>query len=43
MSNQEPPYSEKDYEEAKQQGYDLDDWNDYVDFYGLGERWEEFD
>lgn len=41
MSNQEPPYSEEDYKKAKQMGLDLDNWNDYVDFYELGERWEE--
>lgn len=33
-----PPYSKEDYEKAKQQGLDLDDWNDYVKFYGLGEE-----
>jgi len=32
------PYSAKDYFSAKEQGLDLDDWNDYVKFYGLGER-----
>lgn len=31
------PYSDEEYEEAKQQGLDLDDWNDYVKFFGLGE------
>jgi hypothetical protein len=31
-------YSDEDYEEAKKQGYDLDDWNDYVRFYGIGEE-----
>ena len=36
------PYSDKDYEDAKKQGLDLDDWNDYVRFYGLGER-EEYE
>jgi hypothetical protein len=32
-----PPYSKQDYEEAKQQGLDLDDWDDYCKFYGLGD------
>lgn len=32
------PYSQEDYEEAKQQGLDLDDWGDYEKFYGLGEE-----
>lgn len=40
--NDEPPYSQEDYEKAKQQGLDLDDWNDYVKYYGLGER-EEYE
>ena len=34
---EDKPYSENDYNEAKQQGLDLDDWNDYVRYYGLGE------
>jgi uncharacterized CHY-type Zn-finger protein len=33
-----PPYSQEEYKEAKEQGLDLDDWNDYVKFYGLGEE-----
>ena len=41
-SDDQPPYSEKDYQEAKAQGLDLDDWNDYVKFYHLGEE-EEFE
>jgi len=36
------PYSDEDYELAKYQGLDLDDWNDYVEYYGLGER-EEYE
>jgi hypothetical protein len=36
----EKPYSQKEYEEAKQQGLDLDDWNDYVAYFGLGEKEE---
>lgn len=39
-TDQEAPYSHKEYEEAKKCGFDLDDWNDYVDFFGLGEREE---
>lgn len=31
------PYSDEDYEKARAEGLDLDDWNDYVKFYGLGE------
>lgn len=34
--NSEPPYSEADYEDAKQKGLDLDNWNHYVLYYGLG-------
>jgi hypothetical protein len=33
--NDEKPYSEEDYEDAKKQGLDLDDWNDYVKYYDL--------
>jgi hypothetical protein len=36
----EPPYSEEDFEDAKSRGLDLDDWNDYVEYYELGEREE---
>ena len=32
------PYSDNDYLEAKELGLDLDDWDDYVKFFGLGER-----
>jgi len=39
--NNKKPYSEEDYEKAKQEGYDLDDWNDYVSYYELGERYIE--
>ena len=38
----ERPYSYEDWEKAKEQGLDLDDWNDYVKFYGLGED-EQYD
>jgi hypothetical protein len=31
------PYSEKDCEDAKQQGLDLDDWNDYKKYFHLEE------
>lgn len=34
------PYSKEDYKQAKEQGLDLDDWNDYVKFFGLGEEVE---
>jgi hypothetical protein len=34
----ERPYSDEDYEQAKQLGFDLDDWNDYVRFFGIGEE-----
>lgn len=30
------PYSKGDYLKAQQEGYDLDNWNDYEKFYGLG-------
>ena len=29
----EPPYSPEDYADAKAQGFDLDDWNDYQRYY----------
>lgn len=38
---QAAPYSPKDYEDAKRQGLDLDSWEDYETFYGLGEDPEE--
>jgi hypothetical protein len=31
------PYSDEDYKNAKKQGLDLDDWNDYVKYYNIGE------
>lgn len=33
-----PPYSEEEYQEAKQRGLDLDDWSDYVKYFGVGEE-----
>jgi hypothetical protein len=36
--NKEKPYSDADYEEAKKQGFDLDNWNDYVTYFELGEN-----
>lgn len=36
------PYSDEEYEDAKAQGLDLDDWNDYVNYFELGER-EEYE
>lgn len=36
------PYSKEDYKKAKERGLDLDDWDDYVNFYGIGER-EEYE
>lgn len=35
------PYSDKDYEDAKQQGLDLDDWNDYKKYYHMEEYADE--
>ncbi|WP_272932735.1 hypothetical protein [Virgibacillus halodenitrificans] len=32
------PYSDEEYEQAKEQGLDLDNWNDYVKFFGVGEE-----
>ena len=34
----EKPYSREDYMSAKFLGLDLDDWNDYQKYYGLGEE-----
>ncbi|QJT70446.1 hypothetical protein [Microcystis phage MaeS] len=36
------PYSDEEYAEAKQQGLDLDNWNDYVKYFGIGED-EEYE
>ena len=36
------PYSQEDYKEAKKQGFDLDVWEDYEKFFGLGEDPEEY-
>lgn len=33
-----PPYSAEDYNHAMKLGLDLDDWNDYCKYYGLGEQ-----
>lgn len=37
------PYSREDYADAKAQGLDLDDWNDYQRYCRMGawEDWEE--
>ncbi|MEO2553403.1 hypothetical protein [Enterococcus casseliflavus] len=35
IANKEKPYSEDDYINAKINGYDLDNWNDFCDYYGL--------
>jgi hypothetical protein len=32
------PYSDEDYTKAKQQGFDLDNWNDYETYFKLGEK-----
>lgn len=32
------PYSDEEYEDAKLQGLDLDDWNDYCEYFGVGEE-----
>ena len=40
--SKEKPYSDEDYEDAKSKGYDLDNWNDYVEYYGAGEE-ESYD
>lgn len=31
------PYSDEDYEDAKQQGLELDSWNDYKKYYHMEE------
>ena len=33
------PYSQEEYEYAQSNGLDLDDWNDYCDFFHIG--WED--
>ena len=35
--NNESPYSEQDYQEAKNLGLDLDNWDDYKRFYKMEE------
>lgn len=35
------PYSFEDYKKARKEGLDLDNWEDYEKFYGLGEEPEE--
>jgi len=42
VTNENPPYSKEEYEKAKQQGLDLDDWNDYCEFFELGEFDEDY-
>jgi hypothetical protein len=37
-NTQKPPYSQEEYENAKQQGLDIDDWDDYVKYFGIGEN-----
>lgn len=34
----EKPYSQTDYDNAKELGFDLDDWNDYVKYFLIGEE-----
>jgi hypothetical protein len=36
--NNIPPYSDEEYKEAKLIDLDLDDWNDYCKFFGVGEE-----
>ena len=36
-----PPYSAKDYAEAKEMGLDLNNWQDYMEYYELKERSNE--
>lgn len=35
--NTEKPYTQEVYEIAKEQGLDLNNWNDYVTYFELGE------
>jgi hypothetical protein len=35
-----PPYSNEEYEEAKRLGLDLDYWDDYIEYFGIGEEVE---
>jgi hypothetical protein len=37
MQDSEKPYSLEDYKKAKERGLDLDNWNDYVVFFELGD------
>ena len=41
--NNEKPYSDQDYQEAKSLGLDLDDWDDYKRFYKMEEFADEED
>ncbi|MHB8061276.1 MAG: hypothetical protein ACYDG2_01375 [Ruminiclostridium sp.] len=40
--NTQKPYSQEDYEKAKNQGLDLDNWHDYETYFELGEK-EEYE
>ncbi|WP_024427727.1 hypothetical protein [Bacillus safensis] len=42
LQNTDPPYSPEDYADAKRKGYDLDDWDEYCKYYGVGEE-ESYD
>jgi hypothetical protein len=39
---EDAPYSKWDYYDAKNRGLNLDNWDDYVEYYGLGEN-EEYE
>jgi hypothetical protein len=39
-TNREPPYSDEEYEDAKLQELNLDDWDDYAKYFGIGEEIE---
>ena len=36
-----PPYSTQDYVEAKEMGLDLDNWQDYMEYFELKEQSNE--
>ena len=37
-ANMKNPYSQEEYNDAKEKGLNLDNWNDYVKYFGIGEN-----
>jgi hypothetical protein len=41
MREDNAPFSQEEYEDAKKKGYDLNNWDHYVEYFDLGEVDEE--